>query len=124
MEQAGENMGLHAGSDELGGPIWVEMTFPVRLRDKDGAGASVEVASVLDRLSPAGLYLRLATRLVEGAGLQAVVRLSVEPAVQAAPALAVCGSVAHVSLLEDGTYGTEVGFTRRWFFYAGYPWSD
>lgn len=115
---AGDGVGL-PGSEEPGGPVWVEMPFPVRIRVRDSAGASVEMESVLDRLSPTNLCLRLDERLVEGAGLHAVVRLSVEPGVEAAPALAVCGSVAHVRLLEDGTYATEVGFTRHWFLYAG-----
>jgi hypothetical protein len=101
-----------------GGPIWVEVPFPIRLRVSNSTGTPVDMESVLDRLSPTNLYLRLATQLTEGAGLQAVVRLSVDPGVQAAPALAVWGSVVHVRLLEDGTYSTEVGFRRRWFLYA------
>ena len=101
-----------------GGPIWVEEPFPVRLRVRNSAGAPVDVESVLDRLCPTRLYLRLVMQLVEGAGLHAIVRLSTAPDKEAAPALAVCGSVTHVRLLEDGTYGTEVGFARRWFLYA------
>jgi hypothetical protein len=73
--------------------------------------------SVLDRLSSTNLHLRLATQLVEGAGLHAVVRLSIDPQIRAALALGVYGSVTHVRLLEDGTFGTEVGFTRRWFLF-------
>ena len=107
-----------SGGDVSGGLVWVEMPFPIKIRVKDSAGAPVDMESVLDRLSPRNLYLRLATQIVEGTGLQAIVRLSVDPEVVGGAMLAVCGNVAHVRLLEDGTYGTEVDFTRRWFLYA------
>ena len=115
---AGDGVGL-PGSEEPGGPVWVEMPFPVRIRVRDSAGASVEMESVLDRLSVSDLYLRLPNPpavLAVGDRLPVVVHLWLSPREQG-PWLGAYGTVTCVEPCSNETYGVAVRFTRHWLLY-------
>src|SRR5262245_25287060 len=97
----------------------IDLPFPATVRGVDRNGERVEQETLLDNLSAAGLYLRLARPVEPGATLFIVVRLTATPGQSTVgPGVAARGSVLRVDLRPGGACGVAVAFRRHRFLYA------
>jgi hypothetical protein len=93
----------------------LEAPFPILIRGVDAQGDTFGRETVLDFFSAHEFAVRLPRRLVPGARVFAVVRLSLAPPEVPAPRVALRGLVLRVDSLRDGMYRTTVQITRHRF---------
>jgi hypothetical protein len=97
----------------------IETPFPLTVRSVDVAGRRFQEHTVLDNLSSAGLYLRLARRVRLGARLFAFVQLAVALDDGASAAcVALRGVVLRTVPRPGGAFGTAIRLTHHRFIYA------
>ena len=97
----------------------IELPFLATVRGLDRRGERFTLETVVDNLSPCGLYLRLARPVEPRATLFVVVRFApAGSAAVAAPGVAVRGVVRRAELRPGGVWGVAVAFMRHRFLYA------
>jgi hypothetical protein len=86
------------------------------VRGRNDSGEEYEIDTVLDNLSPGGLYVRLARTVEESAKLFLLVRLSPSPDWTIfAPLVAIQGEGLRAEPQTDGRCGVAVRFSHRRF---------
>jgi hypothetical protein len=93
----------------------LEEPFPILIRGVDAQGKTVGLETVLDYISAHEFALGLPRRLVPGARVFAVVRLSLAPPAVPAPRIALRGIIRQVARRWAGQYATTVQITRHRF---------
>jgi hypothetical protein len=94
----------------------LEDPFPILIRGVNAQGDTFGRETVLDSFSAHEFAVRLPWRLLPGARVFAVVRLSLAPPAVPAPRVALRGLVLQVDRLRDGMYRTAVRIIRHRFF--------
>ncbi|MFN2447141.1 MAG: PilZ domain-containing protein [Vicinamibacterales bacterium] len=94
----------------------LERPFPVTLRGVDAMGEALNIDTVLDNLSPGGLYVRIPRRVEPGAKLSVAIRLSEDGVREQTARLATRGVVLRVESTPNGEYGVALAFTTHRIF--------
>jgi hypothetical protein len=93
----------------------LEAPFPILIRGVNAQGDTFARETVLDSFSAHEFVVRLPWRLLPGARVFAVVRLSLAPPAVPAPRVALRGLVLRVDPPWDGMYRTAVQIIRHRF---------
>ena len=88
--------------------------FPVRVRTTNAGGSAFDEETSLSNLSAGGLYATVSHRIEVGTPLFALMRLSHNSASDAAPCVAVRGTVLRVERCDEA-YGVAVQFSHHRF---------
>lgn len=97
----------------------INIPFQVIVRCVDAGGSLLKTRTVVDNISPTGMYVRLPRLVKKGADLAATLFLYTGPPTKTFGArVSIRGVVLRVEPYPDGTVGVAVKFTDHRFIYA------